>query len=77
MYSYTISKEPNNALFLKVCNTIEKHFCQATKDEMLTDVDGTCVQIYRLPDGVIKVCNDYEVYALYVDSNVDLKRLFF
>ena len=76
MYSYTILKEPNNALFLTMCNTIENHFLQAAKDELLTDVDGTCIQAYRLPEGVIKVCNDYEVYALYVDSDVDLKHLF-
>lgn len=75
MYSYTISKEPNNALFLRICAQIEKHISGSTKDELLIDVDGCCSQTYHFSQGKIKVCNDYEVYALYVDSDIDLSDI--
>lgn len=75
MYSYTISKEPNNALFLKICEKIVKSISVLSKDELLIDVDGCISQTYHISQGKIKVCNDYEVYALYVDSDMDLSDM--
>lgn len=41
----------------------------------MIDVDGSCFQRYCIPQGIIKVSNDFEVYALYVDSDVDLTNV--
>lgn len=72
MYSYTIFKEPNNTLFLKICAQIENSIPISNKEELLIDVDGCISQTYHISQGIIKVCNDFEVYALYVDSDIDL-----
>ena len=75
MYSYTISKEPSNELFLKTCKLIESGLQYLEKEKMLIDVDGSCIQKYHIPQGIIKVCNDFEVYALYIDSDIDLENV--
>ena len=75
MFSYTISKEPSNALFLKVCEAIENNILGLIKDELLVDVDGSLYQTYHSPKGIIKVNNDFYVYALYVDSDIDLTKI--
>ena len=45
-------------------------------EKLLEDVDGTQIQIYNTPDGKIKVFNDYEVGAVYVDSEIELKEIY-
>ena len=72
MHSYTISNEPDNKLFLRVCEAIEKSVIGLTKEKILIDVDGSLFQQYNLLQGKIVVQNDYEVYALYVDSDIDI-----
>ena len=75
MYSYTISNEPDNAMFLKICSLIENHVSEITKEKILIDVEGSCFQRYQTPQGIIMVSNDFEVYALYVDSDIDLTNI--
>ena len=75
MYSYTISNEPDNTMFLKICSLIENHVSEITKEKILIDVDGSCFQRYQTPQGIIMVSNDFEVYALYVDSDIDLTNI--
>ena len=75
MYSYTISNEPDNTMFLKICSLIENHVSEITKEKILIDVDGSCFQRYQTPQGIIMVSNDFEVYALYVDSDIDLTNV--
>ena len=75
MITYTLSNQPNNTLFLKTCSLIENHVAEITKDKLLIDVDGSCFQTYHIPQGMIKVSNDFEVYALYVDSDIDLTNI--
>lgn len=76
-YSYNIEKNADNKSFLCACNEIEE-LCIAglEKKKMLIDVDGSLIQIYRVPNGEIVVYNDYEVDAVYADSDVDLSALF-
>ena len=62
-------------MFLKTCSLIEKHVAEITKEKLLIDVDGSCMQRYSTPKGIIKACNDFEVYALYVDSDIDLEKI--
>ena len=75
MYSYNIAKEADDAAFKKACESIEANLKGIEKEDILVDVDGTMIQIYNTPDGRIKVINDYEVDAVYVDSDVELSNV--
>jgi len=72
--SYTVSLIPSEEKFEKTCKMIEDRYPNAEKSKLLHDVDDTKIQIYMLPEGQIKVYNDFEVYALYVDSDVSLEE---
>ncbi|MBE6792480.1 MAG: hypothetical protein E7534_03140 [Ruminococcaceae bacterium] len=76
MFDYTISREASNTAFKKACATIETNIMGLHKNELLIDVDGTLIQIYRLENKKIKIINDYEVDAVYVESEVNLETLF-
>jgi len=76
MYSYTVSKTANNKEFLKACHLIESNFKGISKKNVLIDVDGSAIQVYHKNDSKIKVYNDYEVDAVYVDSEIELKNIF-
>lgn len=75
MYSYTVSKIASKKDFAEVCRQIESHFKGICKDKILEDVDGSTIQIYHTGKARIKVYNDYEVDAVYVDSEIDLKSI--
>ena len=70
MYSYTVLKEVSNTRFIETCKVIENTMIGYIKSDLLIDVDGSLLQIYTVPDGVIRVYNDYTVYAVYVDSDI-------
>lgn len=72
MYSYNISKNADRKAFDEVCGLIETKYKGLKKERLLIDVDGTQIQIYNAPDGKIKVYNDYEVDAVYIDSDIEL-----
>lgn len=76
MFSYTVSKSASEKAFEKACSLIESHFKGIGKEKVLEDVDGTTIQIYHKDDESIKVYNDYEVDAVYVDSEIELKNIF-
>lgn len=75
MFSYNISKVADNKAFHKVCSSIESELKDIKKEKLLVDVDGTMIQKYTRTDGSITVFNDYEVDAVYVDSDVDLSNI--
>ncbi len=72
MFTYNISKTANSKDFKRACSAIESKLKGVEKEELLTDIDGTQIQIYNTKDGKIKVYNDYEVDAVYADSEVNL-----
>ena len=74
MFTYNIAKEANKAAFDNACALIETYLGNFKKENLLEDVDGTQIQIYDTPNGKIKVYNDYEVDAVYVDSDVNLEN---
>lgn len=76
MFSYTLAMEIDNQVFRDACNKIEKAFPYAEKRELLIDVDGSLLQDYFIEDRRIRVQNDCDVYAVYVDSDIDLKEIF-
>lgn len=75
MFSYTVSKEADNLAFKNACIDLEKSVKISKKDKLLIDVDGTLIQIYNADGKKIKVVNDYEVDAVYIDSDIDLKDI--
>ena len=75
MFSYTVAKEADNKAFLNTCALIEANFKEITKAEQLIDVDGSVFQIYRTPQGTIKVSNDYYIDVTYVDSEINLDHI--
>ena len=76
MFSYTISKNANKKEFENACLKLEKAIKIIKKVELIEDVDGSMVQIYEVNDSRIKVVDDYEVDAVYIDSEIDLKDIF-
>lgn len=75
-YSYTISMTVDEAKFRDACRIIDSHYPGFKKDPILTDVDGSELQRFRKGDTIIEVNNDCEVYALYIDSDIDLSEHF-
>ncbi len=76
-YSYNIEPEADVEAFLRACSMIENaNMNGIRKTDFAIDVDGSLIQFYQVPEGEIKVLNDCEVGAVYVDSDVDLSALF-
>lgn len=75
MFSYNVSKNANKKAFNNICSSIESNINIEKKEKCLTDVDGSQIQIYKTADGQIKVYNDYEVDAVYIDSEVNLGKI--
>lgn len=76
MFSYTVSKVASEEAFKKTCRLLEDRIAGIDKDKMLEDVDGTAIQVYRKGTDSIKVYNDYEVDAVYIDSEIELSNIF-
>lgn len=75
MFSYNIAKNADQKAFFNTCNLIEAKIKDIKKEKLLEDVDGTQIQIFNTPEGKIKVFNDYEVDAVYIDSEKDLNEI--
>lgn len=75
MFSYNVSKTANNKAFNSICSSIESNINIKEKANCLYDVDGSQIQIYETDEGLIKVYNDYEVDAVYIDSEVNLEKI--
>lgn len=75
MFSYNIAKSADKSSFNHTCSLIESKLENIKKNELLEDVDGTQIQLYNTPNGKIKIFNDYEVDAVYIDSEIDLSKI--
>ena len=73
MFSYNVYPEVNEKKFYEACKKIENELVNIVKEDILEDVDSSLIQIYKTPAGEIKVFNDYEVDAVYIDSQVEIK----
>lgn len=76
MFSYTVSMEPDEKIFMDTCALIDSMVAEKNKEQLLADVDGSLIQVYNTANGNIKVLSDYDVYAVYVDSDVNLDQIF-
>lgn len=76
MFKYTIHKQADNKKFYDACRQIENNIKDLNAEKPIIDVDGSVIQIYYGGNDKIKVYNDYEVNAVYIDSEVNLDILF-
>ena len=72
MYKYTSYKEADNEKFKEACKKLLHGMDNLIANEPIIDVDGTIIQKYTSPNGNIMVSNDYEIDAVYIDSEVNL-----
>lgn len=75
MYEYNISKFASNRAFKNICDIIEKTIKNINTEKPIVDVDGLVIKIYSSGNLSIKVYNDYEVDAVYIDSDIDLSSI--
>lgn len=76
MFDYTIFPDNSSTKFKEICAIIEEAYPKAAKKELLIDVDGSTIQTYTENGRDIDVFDDYDVGAIYVKSEIDLKALF-
>lgn len=76
MFTYTVYKNNSAEKFKEACAMLEIHYNKADKDKLLTDVDGTQIQVYHTNGNEIIVFNDIEIGAVYIKSQVDLSDIF-
>lgn len=76
MFDYTIYPDNSQEQFRIVCDKIERAYPRAKKEQLLVDVDGTTIQTYYESNKKINVYDDYDVGAVFVISELDLKSLF-
>ena len=77
MFDYTILPYADDEIFNKVLNLFESKFPDIQKEKLLVDVDDSAIQIYVNKDKRIKFYNDYEVDAVYIESDIDLSDIDF
>lgn len=75
MFKYTVHKEADNEKFKEACKKIINEVENITIEEPIIDVDGSIIQKYASPNGDIKVYNDYEIDAVYIDSEINLDNI--
>lgn len=76
MFQYNICNQADIELFQKQCVALEKRLPELKADQLLQDVDGSLIQRYTHPKGVVTVRNDMQIDALYVSSDFDLLPYF-
>ena len=77
MFDYTILPYADDKIFNKDLNLFESKFPDVQIEELRGDVDDTAIQIYVNNDKRIKFYNDYEVDAVYIESDIDLSDIDF
>ena len=75
MIKYNVHNVADNKKFKMACDKIESNI-KDLSIETLIDVDGSIIRTYNSDNGRIEVYNDYEVDAVYIDSEINLDGLF-
>lgn len=76
MFEYTIKKAYDTEAFQKQCRLLVKHMPGLVDVRYLMDVDESEVQIYDFGGKRIKIVNDAEIDAVYIESEVNLEEYF-
>lgn len=76
MFEYQICNQADHEIFTKQCAALEKRILHLVKVELLTDVDGSEIQIYDLDGASVKVYNDHYIDAVHIRSDIELEKFF-
>lgn len=74
-FHYSIYPENSPKHFKAVCTLIEGAYPDATKRKLAVDVDGSTIQLYTVSGKDIVVFDDYDVGAVFVESDIDISAL--
>lgn len=75
MYEYTIKKSADRKVFNDFCSLLLSNIKDIETGELIDDFDRAQIQSFKTPNGSIKVYNDYEVDAVYVDSEIKIDNI--
>lgn len=75
-YDYTICTEFNEDIFSMQCSALEENIPGIKKGLFLHDVNDTKIQFYSVDGNEIKIVNDFDVDAVYIDSDIELRQFF-
>ncbi len=75
-YDYTVCPNNSPEKFKEACKIISGKYPNAVKNKLIVDVDGSTIQTYTEAGKDINVYDDYDVGAVYVQSEIDLGKIF-
>lgn len=75
MFDYTIKSNNSVTAFKNACEMIEHKLFPVEKVSLLIDVDGSTIQEYHKENKTITVYDDYDIGAVYIKSEIELKFL--
>lgn len=75
---YDVNIFHNNSAekFKAACAIIEDKFPDFEKERLLIDVDGSTIQAYKKGNDEIVIYDDYDIGAVFAESDVDINGLF-
>lgn len=76
-YSYNIAREFDTEAFWWVVTKLDEILPDNTEQEFIEDfLDGSLLKIYRIDDRVIRVDCDWDIGAVFIDSEINLDAIF-
>lgn len=76
MYQYTICNQPDEIIYRRQCEALEKHIPGIVGVKELANIDGGFIRVYDKDGATIKVKNDVYVGGVFVDSEIELTQFF-
>ena len=76
MFEYNICNEADEEIFNKQCVALEKHIPDLEKGDLLFDIDGSRTQMYSLDSKEISVHKSVYIGAVFVQSEIDIRKYF-
>lgn len=76
MFQYTVCNIPDHDVYCRQCRAIEKSVPGIKKVDEFRDVDDSYMSIYEKDGAKVRVCNDWVVGGVFVDSEIDLLPFF-
>lgn len=74
MITYLLNDEYNDEKFKEICEYLESLYPDYTKQELLTDVDYSLIQVYTKGEKKIIITNDADYDEITVRADIDLRN---
>ncbi len=75
-FHYRIYRDNSPEIFKKHTRIIQNAFPDFDKRELLIDVDGSTYQEFEKDGKEIVLFDDYDIGAVFVDSDVDMSKIY-